>query len=204
MRVTLRALGSSATGGRLARLEREGRFVLEGVLPGRYAVALAQGGGNPGGPSGPGGPRLVSEVVANGRSLATSPVVIADDDVAIAVTLSDRLGTLRGTVRLSSSVPRPETGRSLTALVVPAGYIAWTDIELAAMHVRIVPVADAGTFSVGPLLAGEYLVAVVDESAVDLSGGLPALQALAARATRVEIPAGGDATVTVDVVGGRE
>jgi hypothetical protein len=93
--------------------------------------------------------------------------------------------------------------RPLTAVVVPADYMTWTSLEAAADWVSIAPVAADDTFRAGPLLAGEYLVVVVDESAIDLSGGLAALQALAAQATRVAVGAGEATPVTVGVAGGR-
>jgi protocatechuate 3,4-dioxygenase beta subunit len=198
IRVTLRALGRGTSGVRLIRVDQDGRFTAEGVFPGRYlASSVATVGGSP---------RLIRAVTVDGRDATTSPVVVGSDDIAIDVTFTDRVGSLRGTVRrdaVQGMARATAESRPLTAVVVPADYMTWTSLEAAADWVSIAPVAADDTFRAGPLLAGEYLVVVVDESAIDLSGGLAALQALAAQATRVAVGAGEATPVTVGVAGGR-
>jgi hypothetical protein len=74
---------------------------------------------------------------------------------------------------------------------------------MAADQVRLVPVSEDDTFRAGPILSGEYLVAVVDEAQIDLTRGLAALQALAAQATRVTVGPGDPTSVTVGISSGR-
>lgn len=198
MRVSLRAIGRSASGSRLVRLDKDGRFVAESVLPGRYTVAANAGGSE--------GPWLVREVTAGGRSATRSPVIVETEALTMTVTLTSRVGSVRGTVRRDSVPGRASSAAPasspLTAIVVPADYMTWTDLEMASSWVRLSPVAGDDTFRAGPLVAGEYLVAVVDEAGIDLTRGVAALQAIAAQATRV-IVTDGEAMVTVTVAGGR-
>jgi hypothetical protein len=197
MRVSLRAIGRSASGSRVVRLDKDGRFVAERVLPGRYAVAANAGGS--------GGPWLVREVTAGGRNATRSPVIVETEALAMTVTLTSRVGSLRGTVRRDSVPGRAPSSAApppLTAIVVPADYMTWTDLEMASSWVRLSPVADDDTFRAGPMVAGEYLVAVVDEAGIDLTRGVAALQAIAAQATRVVVT-DGEVAVTVAVAGGR-
>ena len=198
IRVSLRALGRGTGGARLIRVDKDGRFTAEGVFPGRYVVSsVATIGGSP---------WLIREVIAGGRDATRAPVVVEQDDLAMTVTFTDRVGTVRGTIRLESTRAAADAAggsRPLTAIVVPADYATSTSLETSAGRVSIAPVADDDTFRAGPLPAGEYLVLVVDESSLDLSGGLAAFQALAAQATRVVVGAGDATTVTVGVTGGR-
>jgi hypothetical protein len=75
---------------------------------------------------------------------------------------------------------------------------------MAIERVRFAPVGQDDTFRVGPVLPGEYLVAVVDEGQLDLSRGLAALSVVASEARRVNVAAGGPTNVTVGVAGGRQ
>jgi hypothetical protein len=79
----------------------------------------------------------------------------------------------------------------------------WRDLEIAIERVRFVTVGQDDTFRVGPLLTGEYLVAVVDEREIDLGRGLAALSLVASQATRVRVAAGDATSVTVGVAGSR-
>jgi hypothetical protein len=120
--------------------------------------------------------------------------------------LTNRVGHILGTVRregAATGTPAMAARRPLTAVVVPAEYTTWTDIEVAAEEVRIAVVDNDDTFRAGPLLEGEYLVAVVDESTLDLSAGLATLRAIAQQATRVSVSAGGANTVSVSIARGR-
>lgn len=199
VRVVIRSLGAASRQARPIRVDAERRFTLEAVLPGRYAAATT--------PAGPTGQWMVRAVTANGRDATKAPIVVEGDDVTLVVTLTNQTGSLIGTVRQEVSATgapaAPGAPRSLIALVAPVDYASFSDLEMAADRIRFTPVAtDGGTFRVGPVVAGDYLVAVVDEADVDFSLGLGALQALAAQATRVTIAPGDTTSVTVGVIGG--
>jgi hypothetical protein len=196
--LVLRSVDGQRTTTRTARADAKGQFTVTGVLPGRYAVSSTIGGAA--------GQWLTGQVSAGGRDATTSPVVVEDKEVEVVVTLTNQVGVLQGTVRRESSVSRTRAtslSPPLTAVIVSANYAEWTNSEMAADQVRLVPVSEDDTFRAGPILSGEYLVAVVDEAQIDLTRGLAALQALAAQATRVTVGPGDPTSVTVGISSGR-
>ena len=197
-RMLLRALDGASTGVRTARADASARFSVRGVLPGRYAASSVLMDG----PT----QWLIREATAGGRDVTNVPIVVEDKKVEMTVRFTNRVGTLRGTVRRESR-PAPmaaaDAAPPLTAIVVPATYGQWTDLEMAIERVRFVRVGQDDTFRVGPLLTGEYLVAVVDEAQLDLGRGLAALSLIASQATRVTVAAGEATAVAVGVAGGR-
>jgi hypothetical protein len=193
--VILRPLDREPGGSSRVRTDAEGKFAASGVLPGRYAVSTSL-------------PRegtawLIKQVALGGRDVTDSAVVIEDKDVAdIVVTLSNRVGQLRGTVRRETGAGRGAAAGpppALTAVVVPANYMSWTDPQLIAERVHFVPVATDGSFRVGPMRPGEYLAAVVDDAQLDPGGGVAQLRRLAAQATRITVNAGDANAVTLSV-----
>jgi hypothetical protein len=195
-RLALRALGGASTSVRTARPDGDGRFALRGVLPNRYAVSsmLADSKAQ----------WLIRAVTANGRDVTHEPIVVEDKKIEVIVRLTNQVGTLRGRVRRASGQPRPAdnvAGATLTAIVVPTNYTEWKDVEVAAERVRFTAVGADDSFQVGPLLAGEYLVAVVDERQIDLSRGLAALAQIASQSTRVMVGANTFTDVKVGIGG---
>jgi protocatechuate 3,4-dioxygenase beta subunit len=196
-RIILRAL-DGARSARTTRADEKGRFSVRGVLPGRYAAAstIVDGAAT----------WLIRGVSANARDVTNVPIVVEDKKIELTVRLTNLVGTLRGTVRRESRqglAPDAAAPPPLTVIVVPANYMEWRDLEIAIERVRFVTVGQDDTFRVGPLLTGEYLVAVVDEREIDLGRGLAALSLVASQATRVRVAAGDATSVTVGVAGSR-
>jgi hypothetical protein len=186
--VQLSALDAAQTRSYVAKVDAEGQFKLNGVTPGRYRVQswifLAE----------------TTWLVKPGAGADDVQLVVGDQDTSgVVVTLTNQLGTLRGTVRQRST---PATGAAprLTAVLVPANYTTWTDPEVAVQKVHFEGVAETNTFSFAMLLPGEYFVAVVDETQLDPGRGLALLRAIAAQATRVTITVGEGNAVSVAVV----
>jgi hypothetical protein len=86
----------------------------------------------------------------------------------------------------------------MTAVAVPANFADWQDFQLLIDRVYFGGVFQDGAFRLGPMLPGEYYVAVVDESQIDPGQGLALVRALATQATRITVSPG-DNPVAVPV-----
>ena len=192
--VALRPLDASLMAARTIRPAADGKLTANGLLPGRYGVSAAL--------TVQGSAWVVKSVIANGREATTAALVIADKPVTdLSVVLTRQTGTIRGTVRRDST-PGRETRAgpppSMTAVAVPANFGDWQDFELLIDRVYFGGVSQDGAFRLGPMLPGEYLIAVVDESQIDPGQGLALVRALAAQATRITVsPGDNPATVAV-------
>ena len=146
---------------------------------------------------------IVKQVTVGGRDVTMSAIVVEEKDLSdVVVTLTNQVGTLQGTVRSGPSPAggaRTGTPPTLTAVAVPANYMEWTDPETIAGRVAFVTVSQDASFRIGPMLPGDYLVAVVDEAQLDPSEGATLLRRLAAQATRVTVTAGQGNTVMLSV-----
>ena len=191
--VTLRPLEGTVMDARFLRSTADATFNAPGMLPGRYgfrAPLTAQGA-----------PWLIKKVTNGGRDITTAALVIEDKPAEVVITLTRQSGMVRGTARRDSSPARDarnSTPPPLSAIAIPANYTDWTDFELLVDRVQLTRVADDGTFRMGPMLTGDYLIAVVDESQIDPSGGLAVVQSLAAQATRVTVGPG-ENSISVNV-----
>ena len=190
--VALRPLDATLMGARTIRPAADGKLAANGLLAGRYGVSATL--------AGPGGAWVVKSVTANGRDATTAALVIADKPVTdLSVVLTRLTGTVRGTVRRDSTPARETraaTPPSMTAVAVPANFSDWQDFELLIDRLYFGGVSQEGTFRLGPMLPGEYLVAVVDEAELDPGQGLALVRALAVQATRITVGPG-DNPVTV-------
>ena len=143
------------------------------------------------------------KVTMAGRDVTTTALVVEDKPVPeVVVTLTRQAGAVRGTVRRDAGAVgdvRSGTSAPLTAIAMPANYQDWPDLELLMERVQLVTVADDGTFRLGSMLPGEYLVAAVDETQLNLGAGLVLLRSLAAQATRVTVNPGDENTVSLRV-----
>lgn len=194
--VVVRALDSDMAGSRNARPNAEGVFTVVGLLPGRYTVTTVFPGP---------GTWVTKAITAAGRDVTTSALVVEGSDVTeVVATLTDHVGSINGTVRREAASGRgagePATpSPTLSAVLVPANYAAWSDPELIAERLRFVRVTPEWTFRVPAVLPGEYLVAVIDEAEIDPAAGTSLVQSLASRATRVVVGTGPASSISVPV-----
>ena len=183
--VALRPLDATLMGARTIRPAADGKLTASGLLPGRYGVSATL--------AAQGTTWVVKSVTANGRDATTAALVIGDKPVTdLSVVLTRQTGTVRGTVRRDSTPGRESTGAppSMTAVALPANFADWQDFELLIDRLYFGGVLQDGTFRLGPMLPGEYFVAVVDESQIDPGQGLALVRALAVQATRITVSPG--------------
>jgi hypothetical protein len=191
--VALRPLDAALLGARTMRPAADGKLTAAGLLPGRYGVSstlMLQGTA-----------WIVRSVTANGRDVTRTALVIEDRPITdLTVTLTRQTGTVRGTVRRDATPrePRAASPPAMTAVAVPANFADWQDFQLLIDRVYFGGVFQDGAFRLGPMLPGEYYVAVVDESQIDPGQGLALVRALATQATRITVSPG-DNPVAVPV-----
>jgi protocatechuate 3,4-dioxygenase beta subunit len=184
--VALRPLDATLMGARTIRPAADGKLTASGLLPGRYGVSATL--------AAQGATWVVKSVTANGRDATTAALVIGDKPVTdLSVVLTRQTGTVRGTVRRDSTPGREtRTGAppSMTAVALPANFTDWQDFELLIDRLYFGGVLQDDTFRLGPMLPGEYFVAVVDESQLDPGQGLALVRALAVQATKITVSPG--------------
>jgi hypothetical protein len=130
----------------------DGRFVIPGVIPGRYRLTASfPGSGRPGG-------WVMKSATANGQDSLDAPFTVQPNqhvlDAAIAFT--DRLAQLTGTLVDAAGTPAPD----YTVVFFPENQALWAPQSRRIQGVR--PAAD-GAFIVRNLPAGRYLVAAIDD-----------------------------------------
>ncbi len=136
----------------VASPDAEGRFTLEGVVPGRYRIGAY--------PSSPGAANFKSSVF-NGRDTLDFPIEVKPGEPLTngVITVVPRLAEITG--QLQHDANQPATG--FTVIVFTADQRYWTPQSRRVQGLR--PATD-GRFSFRNLPAGEYrLVAVTDVEA---------------------------------------
>ncbi len=129
--------------------DADGRFTLEGVVPGRYRIGAY--------PGSPGATNLRSSVF-NGQDTLDFPIEVKGGESISGgvITLVPRMAEVRGELVHESS--RPATGYTVIVFTTDQGY--WTPLSRRIQGVR--PATD-GRFSFRNLPPGDYrLVAVTD------------------------------------------
>jgi len=133
------------------QFDASGQFKTLGLLPGRYVLRL---GGNL-------GPWSLDSVSIGGRGLPDQPITIANTDVTgVVVTLTDRPGSVSGSVR------DPRTGQpdaNATVLVFPSDRALWAETSANPRRLRSTRVSTRGAYQVDGLPPGNYVVVAIDD-----------------------------------------
>ncbi len=128
--------------------EKNGVFVAENVLPGKYVI-VAQG------PS----PWTLKSVSVGGRDATDQAVELrgGQDVSTVSVVFSDRATELDGTVRDAAGTPAP----AMTVIAFSADPIYWRS---QSRHIQVARTDQSGAYRLRMLPAGDYLVVAVDDA----------------------------------------
>jgi protocatechuate 3,4-dioxygenase beta subunit len=151
----------------------DGSFTLPDLPGGLYRITLPLPAG-----------WIVKSVVVDGRELPDLPFELKDDLTDVVITVSNRVARLSGAIRDAKGGP------DATAAVVlfPADRRQWVNFSAYARGLKDVRSLRDGTYALPDLVAGEYFVIAVAQSAIDWSdpGLLERLSKLAVRVTLAE------------------
>jgi hypothetical protein len=137
-----------------ATVQADGAFRVEGLPPDRYLVGASWPGMRTGdGTTG----WWITSIRVGDRELGDAPIDVDPNANVrdVAITFSDRIGVIEGTLTDAAGRPAPE----YFVLAFPVERSSWTTLSR-----RIVPPARPGTdgrFRLAGLLAGDYYLAVV-------------------------------------------
>jgi hypothetical protein len=171
---------AAALASRLAtRVSASGKFVTQGVPPGRYVLRLPNQFLSKG--------WYFESATLDGRDLTISPLVLDVGNVSgIVIRFSDRRTELAGTVRDANNRPDPNA----SVLLFPADYETWIQNGMSPLAAYSVPTSESGTYSVGGIRPGEYLAAAIAADQQDDWRQASRIRALVGGATRVTLPRG--------------
>jgi hypothetical protein len=154
-----------------------GAFRTASLPPGKYRLRVS-----------PIGSWQPKSATVDGRDLLDEAVDLGTTDITdIVITFTDRpLGTITGTVRTGQGAPDP------TALVAifPADPRLRTDFSGGARRLRLARTTAAGQYAIPGLPPGQYLIVAGGDELFETWLEPSALEALARRATRVDIGEG--------------
>jgi hypothetical protein len=153
-----------------------GQFTSGAYPPGRYYLRVA------GSPIG----WMFKSATYNGRDVSETPIELANEDVHVVLTYTDRWTGVAGTVVSAGGRPDPDA----IVLVFPADPKSWTNYGATPRRLKSARTRQAGEYNFNSLPPGSYyVVALPDEQAADWMD--PAFLEAAARvATRITIEEG--------------
>ncbi len=101
---------------------------------------------------------VLKSITLNGRDHTTTPIDTAGGTLSgLAVTITNRVATLSGTVRDAQSAIE----RDAVVVLFPADPAQWSDYGFAPPQIKAVAVRGDGTYRIANLPAGDYLIAAV-------------------------------------------
>jgi hypothetical protein len=160
----------------------DGRFTTPSLPPGRYFLTA----GAPG--------WTLQSAIINGRDATRVPITLESDDAIDAiVTFVDRTALLTGVVRNAAGAPDAST----TIYIYPADFDKGVHAGEIPRPMHVALPDPSGTFRMGGILPGEYLVVAVNDAGLDIADELGLATRLAPHATRVVIGPGARPTVEV-------
>lgn len=166
-----------------ARVDGQGRFEVRGIVPGRYILGH--------------GPNLsgwttLRAVTTDGGDMTDRVIELGTSSLTnVVMTFTDTtLGRIEGRV-----VPVPDANEPIAVRVFPTDRKYWDELFGAVRRFRTAQVTAEGTYTIGPLPAGEYFIVAVPATPTETD--IEALEALSKVADRVRV-ADGD-TLVVEV-----
>jgi hypothetical protein len=174
--ISLTAVGTSKL---FAAQASDGRFAIKGVPPGRYVLRFENGGG-----------WIPESVNVSGRDITDTLLDVDGDFDGLMIRATSQPAIVTGKVRL----PDGAIAHGATVVVFPSDPGQWKDpVASPAVHFRRDRVT-GGDYVIGPVPAGEYVIAAVDDALLENWPQRDLLSRLAASAERLRL-AGGDKLV---------
>jgi len=159
----------------------DGRFEIDGIMPGSYAVEV----------SSPGAPWTLASIAAGDRDLLRRPLILDADVTDLTIVFTDRPPDVAGVIQ-STNANEP-----FTVLVFPTEYQAAADAGMLSRGSRIVAVDTSRQFSIGDLPPGDYFIAAVPSEDIGRWKDPDGIRAIAAQATTLSLVQGARQTVTL-------
>jgi uncharacterized protein (DUF2141 family) len=148
----VQAVGRASLAPDSVTVDREGRFVITGVTPGRYRLTASfPGTGRTGG-------WILRSATVGEQDTLDVPVAIQPGQNLSGATLTfvDRVARLTGTVRAQAGGAAPET----TVVLFPADQTFWLPQSRRIQAVRL---SDDGAYAIQGLPPGDYVLAAVED-----------------------------------------
>lgn len=164
----------------------DGRFSIDGCLPGRYVVDVVSPGSST-------GSWAVASITAGGQDLTRVPLDLEGDVSDLVVTFTDHPAVISGAIRSSPVLEAPQV------LIFPADYAMAADTGMLAHRSRLVGV-NSSRFTVSALPPGNYLVAAISASETATWMNRDVIRAIASQATPVVLADRGDVTLDLKPV----
>jgi hypothetical protein len=181
-----RADGLSTTGFPFGRVTAEGQFRTTDYPPGKYLIAAGA----------PGPPWTVKSITIGSVNALEEPFDLGSEDITTAVvTFTDRASTLEGSVRAEGRAGDPEA----IVIAFPADWKGWIESGMPARRLRQAAAQANGTYRLGSMVAGEFLVVAVPADTAQEPTDPAFIATLAQRATRVTVSATGATTLALTV-----
>lgn len=169
-----------------ANLDAKDGFEMRDVAPGRYIFTVSD---TP-------AAALLSVSVA-GKDMSERPITIETKSLSdVTIELTDRPAEIAGTARRRAGSPDPGAG----VVLFPTDRTRWPDVRTGARMFRSARVSRTGTFSLKPVLPGEYFIAAIADDAIADFPDAKFLEALAAVATTIRVEAAATSNVTLTSV----
>ena len=169
--------------------DQSGVFKTPGYPSGKYLVTVS-------GPVPQGW--MLKSAMAQGHNAVVEPMELKDTDVNdVAITFTDKTGKLSGTARGSGTGAPPPA----TVMLFPADYHAWIANGMSSRVTRnAATAAKTSVYTLANLLAGDYLVAALDDRDVSDNQDAAFIAAVARVATRVTVSDGEQKTLDLTIV----
>jgi hypothetical protein len=165
-----------------------GDFKTAGFPPGKYNVNVSGGAAL--------STWMLKSITVGGRDVLNDAIELKNADVSdIVLTYTDQISSITGTIR------KPLTGgfESVSVVYVPSAYQKWlTSGGMSRRNPIVSPGAD-GTFTIGRVPPGDYLIVAVDNGVLEATQTADFYDRLARIATRITVGLGEKKSVVLDV-----
>jgi hypothetical protein len=166
------------------RVDSTGLFKTSGAIPGHYNVYLSSGAA----------PWVLNSIMVDGHDVLKDGLDLSADVTGAVATFTDRAATVSGSVRVSSGALPTNT----VVYLLPADVEAWIANDMDSRRSYTGSASPSGTFSIGRVLPGEYLLAAAPRPEGPADPDV--MRAVARGATRITIALGDHPTVDAPLV----